>query len=78
MPKGYYVDVTAFLAAKNFNRIAAHDDYKTNSKGLEWWHFHYTVDLQETFLDELEQIGIAEDALLKAGWSLVEMDRKPG
>jgi hypothetical protein len=78
IPEGYYLDITDFLKAKKFGRIPAHDDYKSNPKGLEWWHFHYTDDLQETFLDEMELIGVTEQQLKTAGWTEAELDSKPG
>jgi len=78
MPEAWYLDLTQFLADIKFTRIKAHSDWQTNSKAVEWWHFHYEVDLQETFLDEVELIGVSEDKLKTAGWSTVDMDKKPG
>jgi hypothetical protein len=78
IPEGFYLDITKFLADRQFQRIPAHDNYKTTSKGLEWWHFHFTKDLQETFLDEMELIGVTEAQLKHAGWTEAEMDQPAG
>jgi hypothetical protein len=34
--------------------------------------------MQQTFLDECELVGISQDCLLRAGYSLDQMDRRPG
>jgi hypothetical protein len=78
MPEAYYLDLTAFLKANNFERIPAQDGWETVAKKQEWWHFYYAVDTQETFLDEMELIGYTEDKLLKAGWTQADVDKRPG
>ena len=45
----------------------------------EWWHFQYMIDLQPTFLDEMELIGVSEADLRAAGWSTdADLDHTPG
>lgn len=83
---GRYKDLTAFIEATGvFERISAQsgwDDQKNSktvrNKKTEWWHFQYTVDKQETFLDEMELIGIGEAELKKNGWTDAELKGKPG
>lgn len=79
MPEAYYIDITKMLDEGGFIRIKAHSDWKTNSKGQEWWHFHFNKNLQETFQDEMELLGNDEATLKKNGWnSNTKLDRKPG
>jgi hypothetical protein len=78
MPEAYYLDLTAFLKSNNFERIPAQNGWETVAKKQEWWHFYYAVDVQETFLDEMELIGYTEDKLLKAGWTQADVDKRPG
>ena len=83
---GRYKDLNAFVEATGkFERIKAQsgwDDTKndktTRNKKTEWWHFQFTVDKQETFLDEMELIGIGEAELKKNGWTDAELKGKPG
>ncbi len=78
MPAGYYMDLTDELSSHGFDRIPSQAGWESTPKKQEWWHFHYAVDLQETFLDEMELIGVTEDVLKKAGWTEEDMDKKPG
>jgi len=79
LPEAYYLDITEQLRLANFIRIKAHSNWKTNAKGQEWWHFHYNVDIQATFQDEMELIGHDEATLRKNGWNTdARLDRKPG
>jgi hypothetical protein len=78
MPEGYYLDLTDFLKTHSFDRIPAQSGWETVAKKQEWWHFFYSVDVQDTFLDEMELIGYTEDQLLKAGWTQADVDKSPG
>jgi hypothetical protein len=78
MPEAYYLDLTDFLKSHSFERIPAQDGWETVAKKQEWWHFYYAVDVQDTFLDEMELIGFTEDQLLKAGWTQADVDKAPG
>jgi len=79
LPVGYYLDITKELDNAGFVRIKAHSNWKTNSKGTEWWHFHYNKDISETFQDEMELIGHDEATLRANGWDTdAKLDRKPG
>lgn len=87
MPEGYYLDMTAAIeSAGKFERIRAQKGFddstlleKDRYNKTEWWHFQYKVDVQETFLDELELIGKTEEQVKAAGWKTVaELDHKPG
>ena len=78
IPEGYYLDLTAFLKEHEFERIPAQTGWETTAKKQEWWHFHYTKDLRETFQDEMELIGYSEAQLIRAGWTPAELDRKAG
>lgn len=69
IPEGYYLDLTAELAALKFERIHAHAGWETSQKKQEWWHFQYAEEKEKTFLDECELAGISEDQLRKAGWT---------
>lgn len=46
-------------------------------KRAGWWHFQYTADLERSWLDEMEAIGINEATLVEKGWTLSAMDRRP-
>jgi hypothetical protein len=87
IPEGYYLDVTSEIetsgkfkrirAQKGFDDTTLASDARYNK--TEWWHFQFTVDVQETFLDELELIGKTEEQVKAAGWKTVEeLDHKPG
>lgn len=79
LPSGYYLDLTEYLeTAGRFERVAAHPGWETNYRRTEWWHYHYAIEKQETFLDECELVGITEDRLLAAGYSRLDLDRRPG
>lgn len=78
IPRGYYLDLTAILAAYKFDRVPAHEGWESNYLRTEWWHYHYGAEKQETFLDECELVGVSEDNLLRAGYTLEEIDRRPG
>ena len=84
IPKGYYIDLTELiLSTEAFERIPARPAWKTAKarkdryNSLEWWHFQYQVDVQETFLDELELVGYDEQTVRNSGWKKdVELDYK--
>jgi hypothetical protein len=79
LPEGWYVDLTELLAQAGFDRIPAQRRWQPSSgAGAEWWHYTHAVDRQATFLDECELVGIGERRLLAAGYSIAEMDRRPG
>jgi hypothetical protein len=87
IPKGSYIDMTSVIESRGtFQRIAAQTGFEDAAlpagvryNKTEWWHFQYTVDIQETFLDELELIGITEKEARAGGWSTdAELDHKPG
>lgn len=87
IPAGSYIDMTAMIEASGkFFRIHAQSDFTNTAlpKGArynktEWWHFQYMVDVQQTFQDEMELIGITEKQLVKAGWTTeAELDHRPG
>jgi peptidoglycan hydrolase-like protein with peptidoglycan-binding domain len=78
MPEGHYLDMTAILSSHHFERIKAQDSWSGGDRRSEWWHFFYSVDVQKTFLDEMELIGVAEKDLRKAGWTVSDLDRAPG
>jgi hypothetical protein len=79
LPEAYYVDITNILNKNGFARIKSHSNWKINSKGLEWWHFHYEKDLQKTFQDEMELVGYSEEVLRNNGWKTdAQLDHKPG
>lgn len=78
IPEGYYLDLTAELQSHNFQRIPAQSGWETVAKKQEWWHFYYAVDVQNTFLDEMELIGYGADGLKKAGWTDADLDKAPG
>lgn len=79
LPAAHYLDLTEKLHNAGFIRIRAHSNWKTNSKGQEWWHFHYDKDLQKTFQDEMELLGHNEATLRKNGWNTnAKLDRHPG
>lgn len=79
LPSGYYLDLTDFLETTgHFERVPAQAGWETNYRRMEWWHYHFAMDKQPTFLDECELVGISEERLLAAGYSLEEMDQRPG
>lgn len=78
IPEGHYMDLTAFLEEGKFERIPARRGWEKNSGLAEWWHYNYSVDKQETFLDECELVGISEQDLLRAGYSHDDIDQRPG
>ncbi len=78
LPPGWYVDLTELLAKGNFERISAHEGWRKWDILSEWWHYQYCVDVQPTFLDECELIGIGEQQLRASGYTVDEMDRSPG
>ena len=78
IPEGWYIDLTDVLASNGFERIPAQSGWESVAKKREWWHFHYSKDVQETFLDEMELVGFREADLEKAGWTIADMDKAPG
>lgn len=79
LPSGYYLDLTEYLESiGRFERVAAQPGWETNYRRTEWWHYHYAIDKQQTFLDECELVGITEERLLKAGYTRGDLDRRPG
>ena len=79
LPAGWYVDLTELLAAAHFERIPAQRGWVPSADiGSEWWHYHYSVDKQPTFLDECELVGFSERRLLALGYTIQEIDRRPG
>jgi hypothetical protein len=79
IPGGYYLDLTEMIAQEgNFERIPARWDWEENYMSTEWWHWQYSRAKQRTFLDECELVGISEARLLAAGYSIEELDRRPG
>lgn len=87
IPEGYYLDLTLEIeSGGKFQRINAQKGWETVTDKAEWWHFQYKVDIQPTFLDEVELIGTDEATLRKvknqAGivkWpDDAHMDHKPG
>ena len=78
IPEGYYLDLTALLASHGFIRIKAQKGWESKAKKQEWWHFHYTEGLQETFLDEMELIGYTEAQIKQSGRTEADMDHPPG
>jgi hypothetical protein len=79
LPSGYYLDLTRILEDEGgLERIPAKRGWKDRYVRTEWWHYQYASGKQETFLDECELVGISEDRLLRAGYTLEEIDRRPG
>ena len=78
IPEGYYVDLTALLDSHGFIRIKAQKGWESKAKKQEWWHFHYTEGLQDTFLDEMELIGYTEAQIKQSGRTTADMDHPPG
>jgi hypothetical protein len=87
IPEGYYVCLTDIIQKSGkFTRIKAQKGWndpkrkkRTRYNKSEWWHFSYTVDLQETFEDEIEFIGVTKEKLMKQGWNTLKMlGHKPG
>lgn len=79
IPEGNYIDLTGMIMkGTGFARIQAKNNWEGKVwKRAEWWHFQYMPDLQRSWLDEMEAIGISEATLVKNGWSLDLMDKKP-
>ena len=78
LPTGWYVDLTELLGGFGFQRVKAHEGWERWDIRSEWWHYYHTVDLQGTFLDECELVGLSEKRLRLAGYSMAEMDSEPG
>lgn len=79
MPAGNYINLTKMIQEDGkFERIRAQSGWEGSSKKLEWWHFQYCVDKQATIQDEMELIGISEEQLKRAGWTVMDMDHAPG
>lgn len=85
IPAGYYINLTEMIHAGGFSRIPAQKgwDNIALSKNdrwnkLEWWHFQFNNELQKTFLDELELIGISEKDAKANNWNDAELDHAPG
>jgi hypothetical protein len=79
IPEGHYVDLTDEIEKGGlFERIPAQSGWESTYNRAEWWHFQWKPDKQETFQDECELVGISETALRNAGYSELDMDRKPG
>jgi hypothetical protein len=85
-PEGWYVNVTAVLEKSGFKRIRRHDDWLTNPKAWEWWHYQFEPPLLPgatalTFSDYLQLIGVHEYQLrsVSGGWPAHEdVDHAPG
>jgi hypothetical protein len=85
-PEGWYVNVTALLEASGLKRIRRHDDWLTNAKAWEWWHYQFAPPLPPgatalTFSDYLQLIGVHEYQLrsTSGGWPAHEdVDHAPG
>ncbi|MEZ5352728.1 MAG: hypothetical protein R2762_08845 [Bryobacteraceae bacterium] len=78
-PGGWYLDLTSILEREGgFERIPAQPGWETSYLRSEWWHYQYGPGKQETFLDECELVGIGEERLAGAGYSVEEMDGPPG
>ncbi len=77
---GYYLDLTSAIESNSkFRRIKSQRGWENSYNKTEWWHFQYSVDIQETFQDELELVGFTEDDIRGRGWSTdAELDHKPG
>jgi len=79
LPEGWYLDLTALLERRgHFERVAAHSGWETNYLRSEWWHYHWSIAKQTTFLDECELVGIREEQLLQAGYRSEDLERRPG
>lgn len=79
IPKGYYIDLTAEIEKNGlFERIPAQGGWDTKYDKTEWWHFQFMPEKQATFQDECELVGISEADLKKAGYTVADMDRRPG
>jgi peptidoglycan hydrolase-like protein with peptidoglycan-binding domain len=87
IPHGHYINLTDMIQASGkFSRIKAQDGWDDTSKDkkdrynkTEWWHFYYTLEVQETFEDELELIGFKEKTIIQRGWNTPALlDHKPG
>ena len=79
IPEGNYIDLTKLTRKEGkFERISAKKNWERKVwKLAEWWHFQYEANLQRSWLDEMEAIGISEATLVRNGWSLGLMDKDP-
>jgi peptidoglycan hydrolase-like protein with peptidoglycan-binding domain len=86
VPEGNYINLTEIIQSTGkFVRIHAQNGWDTDPdkdvryNKLEWWHFQYMTDLQETFEDELELVGTTKKQLMDAGWNtLAQLGHSPG
>jgi hypothetical protein len=79
LPDGYYVDLTAEIERGGlFERIAAQAGWEHDTRMSEWWHFQWVPEKQQTFQDECELIGIAEQQLRAFGYADADLDHPPG
>ena len=86
VPDGFYIDMSKAIQSNGkFTRIHAQTGFDTNTDSskrydkTEWWHFQYTIDVQETFLDEVELIGRTETLARSRGWNTnTKLNHKPG
>jgi hypothetical protein len=76
IPIGYYVDLTSLIElGSDFRRLRSHPGWENSYNNWEWWHFGYQRDLENTFLDECELIGISEADLWAASdWNIHKND----
>ncbi len=58
-------DPAASAEDKQKAKSAEVQAYQTLYNKQEWWHFQYSVDMQPTFIDELELIGFSEPEVRK-------------
>ena len=77
IPEAYYLDLTDSFKSDQFERIPAQTGWESVAKKEEWWHFHFTKDLQATFLDEMELLGFSETQLTQFGWTQTDLDKPP-
>lgn len=69
IPEGFYLDITAEIEVSGkFLRIPAWNGWESNSGLTEWWHYYYSLEIQPTFLDEMELIGFTEADVRQKGW----------
>jgi len=79
LPDGYYIDLTLEIACGGlFERIAAQSGWEQDTRMSEWWHFQWIPEKQQTFQDECELIGIAENELRAFGYADADLDHRPG
>jgi len=79
-PKEYFIDITKILETAGFYRIPARRNWDSPIwLKSEWWHYYWNKDIQETFQDEMELIGISEKQLINRGWNTnKKLDHRPG